>query len=52
LDNKASRANAALWWEYLQFTYPEAKFPRDPEKILVVRARDYSFELVEIKSSP
>lgn len=50
LDNKASRANTSLWWEYMQDTYPPVIYPRDREKKLVIRARDYSFELVDIKS--
>ena len=49
LDNKAARTNFDVWWEYMLARYPPESFPRDPSAILVARARDFSFELVEIQ---
>lgn len=49
LSNKAAQSNLNFWWDYLNIIYPQDKYPRDKSKVLEVRARSYSIELVDIK---
>ena len=48
LSNKAAKTNLKLWWDYLDIIYPRGEYPRDESKVLKVRARGYSIELVDI----